>query len=165
MELQEGEVYEGRISLTGGEGPLHRWLVIAPFGKTHIHSIDDPLDTHCWPASALINGLKEHRARRVDYQPNHPMLRLQRAKEAWDVRDTALGLSGERLHKMLALMKQALVEDRDVALYAAGEIITLLQRTPLSSEHSKAVERHIGRVLHRYGKSFAALVQQNQLPA
>lgn len=147
MNLQEGQIYEGRVSLTGGEGPLHRWLVVAPFGKTHVHSIDDPLDTHCWPAFAISEGLAERRVSLVGDDPEHPMIRLQRAKEAWDIRDAALGLPRDKLEKMFALMKQALMEDAEVALYAAGEIIELMQRTPLPGAQAKAIERYIARVL------------------
>jgi hypothetical protein len=153
MKLQEGQVYEGRISLTGGEGPLRRWLVVAPFGKTHIHSVDDPLETHCWPVTAISEGLAAGRVSLIGYDPDHPMIRLQRAKEACGIRDAALGLPRDMLEKMVALLKQALVEDREVALYAAGEIIELIQRTPVPDAQAKSIERYIGKVLnHRTAK-------------
>ena len=153
MELQEGQVYEGRISPTGGEGPLRLWLVVAPFGNTQLHSIDDPLDTHCWPGTAVGEGMAHARVSLVGYEPDHPMIRLQRAKEACGIRDTAPRLPGDMLEKMVALMKQALVEDREVALYAAGEIIGLIQRTPVPDAQANSIEQHIGRPLdQRTGK-------------
>lgn len=165
MKLQEGQIYEGRISLSGAQGPVRHWLVVAPFGRIHIHSIDSPLDTHCWPASALLEGLATERARLVGYASHHPMIRLQRAKEAWGIRDTALGLPRHRLEKMLALLRRSLAEDREMALYAAGEIIEYLQRTPLLEAHAKAIERYLGRMLKQTGDVFEALTQWVDQPA
>lgn len=157
MNLQEGQVFEGRLSLTGAEGPMRRWLIVAPFGKTHIHSIDNPLETHCWPARAISEGLAAERVKLVDFCPDHPMIRLQRAKEAYGIRDTALGLPRDRLEKMLKLVKQLVDKDREVALYAAGEIIELLQRTALPKAEVKAVERYVGRLLKQFRDVLEAL--------
>jgi hypothetical protein len=151
VKLQEGQVYEGHVSLSGGEGPLRRWLVVAPFGKTHIHSIDNPLSTHCWPAWAISEGMAAERARLVDFCPDHPMIRLQRAKEVWGIRDTALGLPRQALEQMVALMRQAMTDDKDMAVYAAGEIIELLKRTPLPRAQTKSIERHLDKVLGHTG--------------
>jgi len=156
MNLQEGQIYEGRISMTGADGPLHRWMVVAPYGRTHIHSVDDPLDTHCWPAIAVTEGLSAGRVKLVDYNPDHPAIRLQRTKEAWDIPDTALGLPRDKLEKMVALMKDALVTDREMGLYAAGEIIELMARTPLPDAQAKSIERHIEKVLNGAGEVASA---------
>jgi len=34
MDLEEGQIYEGSVSLMGEEGPLRNWLVIAPLADT-----------------------------------------------------------------------------------------------------------------------------------
>ena len=44
MEFSEGQIYTGNISMSGGNhGPTRSWIVVSPFNKTHIHSIDEPL--------------------------------------------------------------------------------------------------------------------------
>lgn len=150
MDLQEGQVYEGSVSLMGEEGPLRHWLVIAPFGRLHIHSIDDPLELHCWPAATLELGLAGGRVRQVDSQPDHPVIRLQRLKEEMEIRDSDLGLSNENLHRMLQLLHRLFDEHSELAPYAAGEVFALMRRSPIPSSHVKSIERHIISMLKDY---------------
>jgi hypothetical protein len=151
MNLQEGQIYEGHVSLMGEEGPTRKWLVVAPFGKTHIHSIDDPLELHCWPATSLVRGLENSRVELIGHNPDHPVIRLQQRKEALGIRDSDLGLNNGNLHKMLVLLQQLLDEDSDMAAYAAGEVFALMRRTPLPEGHAKSIQRHIHQVLKKDG--------------
>ena len=66
IKLEEGQIYEGTISLSGNDGLKRRWIVVSPFGKTHIHSIDDPTDLHCWPASLVQEGVHNGRMKLVE---------------------------------------------------------------------------------------------------
>lgn len=151
MNLKEGQIYEGNVSLMGEEGPRHKWLVVAPFGKTHIHSIDDPLELHCWPAMTLLRGLETNRVELVGHNPNHPVIQLQQRKEAMAIKDSDLGLSNSNLHKMLTLLQQLFDESSELALYAAGEVFALMRRTPIPDAHAKSIERHIHHLLKKYG--------------
>lgn len=150
MDLEEGQIYEGRVSLMGEEGPLRHWLVIAPFGKLHIHSVDDPLELHCWPAATLQLGDAAQRVRLVDKDTDHPVIRLQRRKEAMEIRDSDLGLSNDNLHKMLRLLHQLFDERSELAPYAAGEVFALMRRSPIPPPHIKSIERHIINMLRDY---------------
>lgn len=149
MELQEGQIYKGGISLMGDEGPYRSWLVVAPFGNLHIHSIDDPLDLHCWPAIAAEKGLANNRLKLVGAQPDHPVISLQRLKERHDIRDIDLGLSNENLDKMLRLLEQLLDDSSALAAYAAGEVMAMLRRSAFSVEHIASVEQQITSRLGR----------------
>jgi hypothetical protein len=153
MDLEEGQIYEGSVSLMGEEGPLRNWLVIAPFGKLHIHSIDDPLELHCWPAATLEMGVDAGRVRLVGMDNEHPVIRLQRMKEAMEIRDSDLGLSNENLHKMLQLLHRLFDEHSELAPYAAGEVFALMRRSPIPPPHVKSIERHIVNMLKAYTAS------------
>lgn len=150
MDLEEGQIYEGSVSLMGEEGPLRNWLVIAPFGKLHIHSIDDPLELHCWPAATLEMGVEAGRVRLVGQDSGHPVIRLQRMKEEMEIRDSDLGLSNENLHKMLRLLHRLFDEHSELAPYAAGEVFALMRRSPIPPPHVKSIERHIFNMLKDY---------------
>lgn len=152
MNLREGQIYVGHVSLMGEEGPTRKWLVIAPFGKTHIHSIDDPLDLHCWPAITILRGLENDRVKLVGNNPDHPVIQLQQRKEAMAIKDSDLGLSNSNLHKMLILLQQLLDEGSQLAAYAAGEVFALLRRTPIPQAHAKSIERHIHHLLKKEGQ-------------
>jgi hypothetical protein len=155
MDFEEGQIYEGRVSLMGEEGPLRNWLVVAPFGKLHIHSIDDPLDLHCWPAATLKMGSESERVRLVGNDAGHPVIRLQRLKEEMGIQDSDLGLSNENLHKMLRLLHRLLDEQSELGPYAAGEVLALMRRSPIPLPHAKSIERHILNKLKSSYTSFA----------
>ncbi len=128
MAYTEGQIYEGIASLSGGTDRFHRWIVVAPFGKTHIHSIDDPADLHCWPIAVLHTGLKTGTIRLVGEEPDHPMVQLQRAKEQFGVADSHLGLHGARLERMFELLRLAVANRAEYRHWAAGEIRALIDR-------------------------------------
>lgn len=143
MNLEEGQIYEGSVSLMGDEGPLRTWLVIAPFGKLHIHSIDDPMDLHCWPAATLHMGEVAARVRLIGKDPDHPVIRLQRYKEALDIRDSDLGLADDNLDKMLKLVDHLFDEESEIAPYAAGEVLELTRRASLPQQHVESIEKRM----------------------
>ncbi len=147
MELEEGEIYEGAISLSGGEGPPHRWIVVAPFGKKHIHSIDDPAELHCWPLSVAQRGLEEGRLRYVGQEPGHPVLHLQRLKEAADIPDVHLGLHGEAVEKMLSLLEQAAEQGETHAPYAAAEIKAFIVRSSFPDQEMERLRERVDQLL------------------
>lgn len=128
MKLVEGQIYEGPVSAFGGDGPMQRWMVVAPSGKTHCHSISDPLDLHCMPLAIAEQAAAEGRLTLTETDGNHPVIRLQRRKEALGIQDAHLGLRGKNLERMLVLLEQAVSRDEDYASYAAGEVISLLCR-------------------------------------
>ncbi|MGA7799859.1 MAG: hypothetical protein WCC36_03530 [Gammaproteobacteria bacterium] len=152
MKLVEGQIYEGPVSAFGGEAPLQRWMVVAPFGKMHCHSISDPLDLHCMPLAIAEQLTAEGRLSLADTDSGHPVLRLQRRKEALGIHDAHLGLRGENLERMLALLERAVADDEDYTPYAAGEVLSLLCR--LHSDEQVAsirtrVERYMSQWRHQ----------------
>jgi hypothetical protein len=155
MSLLEGQIYEGEVSLMGDAGPLRRWLVVAPFGKIHIHSIDDPLDLHCWPAATMELGLASGRVRLVGHDAGHPVIRLQRLKEHYGIEDADLSLLNGNLAKMLALLRQLCEQDRELAVYAAGEVYALLPRTPLPDEQAESIKSEVAGLLDTIGSGLA----------
>ena len=150
MELGEGQIYQGKVALSGADGPMRRWIVVAPFGKIHAHSIDNPINLHCLPASVIQLGCRQGRLQLVGYEPDHPILRLQRAKESLDIRDSHLGLHSESMDKMLALLEAAVTADEDYALYAAGEILALLKNVAYSAEEVVAIQAKVNTVLQSW---------------
>jgi hypothetical protein len=148
MRFEEGQVYEGDVSISGATGPRHRWLVVAPFGRVHFHSIDDPLDLHCLTLDAAAQGVAAGALQLVDSERDHPILLLQREKERRGIHDVHLGLSGENLDAMYALLQEAVSEGASFAAYAAGEIKALL-KPELSDPHQvttirRWIARHFG---------------------
>jgi hypothetical protein len=129
VEILEGDVYEGCISALGGTGPLTRWIIVSPHGKRHAHSITDPLELHCMPFGILLQAIDRGELAFVESQPDHPAIRLQRVKEEGRLQDTHLGLRGEVLEGMIALLEKALEEEADYAPYLAGEILALIDRS------------------------------------
>ena len=124
MQLEEGQIYEGGISISGGDGPFRRWLVVSPFGKTHIHTIDDPLELHCWPVTLVESGIESGRLRYVGKSPDHPAIEVQRIKEKLGIRDAHLGISEHCLERLLAALCAAVESGADYAPYLAGEILS-----------------------------------------
>ena len=107
----------------------------------------------------LALGLAADRVRLIDFCPDHPMIRLQRTKETLGIRDTALGLPRHNLEKMFTLMKQMRLVDCEVSLYAAGEIIELIQRTPLPKAQTKAIKRYICKFLTQASGTMGVLTR------
>ena len=134
MTIKEGQIYEGTISISGGGDVPRRWIVVSPFGKTHIHSIDNPLELHCWPAPLIEEGLKKGLVSLVGEEPEHPMVELQRDKEALAIHDTHLGLDNNSANRMLDLLQTAAENGKETAPYVAGEILSSLERSNFSEE-------------------------------
>ena len=147
VNLQEGQIYEGSISLTGHEGQTRRWIVVAPFGKTHIHAIDNPTDLRCWPAALVEAGVRSGKLNLVETNPQHPVLALQRDKEAHNLQDLHLGFHGDALEKMLALLQEAATADKAYTPYAAGEILEFLKRTALRPERRKRFKDKVQKII------------------
>lgn len=147
MELEEGQIYEGTLSISGGDGPFRRWLVVSPFGKTHIHCIDDPLDLHCWPASLIEPGIESGRLRYVGKEPEHPGVRVQRLKEALGVRDVHLSIDDRQLERLLDALRSAVTAEADYASYLAGEILSAAARSALLLERHAAISAAVHAIL------------------
>lgn len=139
MQLEEGQIYEGGISLSGDDGPFRRWLVVAPFGKTHIHSVDDPLDLRCWPVTLIEWGIESGRLNYAGKIPDHPALEVQRIKERLGVRDAHLSLSERSLERMLDALREAVEEGADCAPYLAGEILSAALHSALMAGRSEQI--------------------------
>ena len=131
MQLEEGQIYEGGISLSGGDGPFRRWLVVAPFGKTHIHSVDEPLELHCWPVTLVEWGIESGRLSYGGKQSHHPALEVQRIKERLGVRDVHLSISEQSLGRLLEALHDALEAHAECAPYLAGEILSAATHSAL----------------------------------
>lgn len=150
-KIAEGQLYEAEVSLSGGEGPRRRWIVVAPHGKSHLHSVDDPLELHCWPLLPVLRGLESGRARLVGFEPDHPVVRLQRAKEALAVGDTHCGLKGEGMAKMLELLDRALAEGEPYYPFAAGEVLGLMAELLYTPLEVAAIRARVSDGLERWG--------------
>lgn len=147
MELEEGQIYEGSLSISGGDGPFRRWLVVAPFGKMHIHCIDDPLDLHCWPASLVPPALAAGRLRYIGCDTDHPGVRAQRLKEALGVRDVHLSINGRQLERLLDALRTAVADGEELATYLAGEILSATARSALLMEREATVAATVHAIL------------------
>lgn len=145
--LSEGQIYEGGISISGESGPYRRWIVIAPFGRLHAHSIDDPFDLHCLPLYPLTKGLENGRLRYVENELDHPMVQLQRVKEAFQVRDTHMGIAGCNVEKMMAILEDAVAQNQAYAPYAAAEILTLLSDSLCTPEEEQTIRERVYSLL------------------
>ncbi|MEJ2345403.1 MAG: hypothetical protein P8090_08320 [Gammaproteobacteria bacterium] len=157
MPFEEGQIYQGNVSLSGSEGPERRWIVVTPEGKLHAHSIDDPLEMHCLTVDAMKRGLANGRLHLAGTDPQHPVLQLQREKQQRHIRDSHLGLSGRQLDSMLDLLDEASETNAPYALFAAGEILALAnavlcgpdkldqvrQRVRDNLDHLQADRRHL----------------------
>jgi len=129
MQLEEGQIYEGGISISGGDGAFRRWLVVSPFGKTHIHSVDDPLELHCWPVTLVESGIESGRLRYVGERLDHPAIAVQRVKEKLGVRDSHLSISQHALERLLDALRAATDAGEEHALYLAGEILSAVSHS------------------------------------
>jgi len=143
MQLQEGQMLEGAISLSGEEGPWHRWIVVAPFGKTHIHSIDHPEELHCWPIHVARQGIDSGRLKLTGDAPDHPVLQLQREKEARGIDDTHIAPTEAAVESLVALLEEAVGAGAPFIPYLVGEIRTHLIRSGLSQAQTDALTRRV----------------------
>jgi len=143
--FREGEIYEGTFSITGSDGPPRRWIVVAPWGKHHIHSME-PERFRCWPLNPLVEAIAAGRARGVGFDPDHPMVRLQREKERRGLHDTHLQMDSIGLEAMLLLLEEARAAGADFAPYAIAEIRSQLTLSPLGDEQRNAVARRLDAI-------------------
>jgi hypothetical protein len=144
MEFIEGQIYTGTITFSGGDdGPIRNWIVVSPFNKTHIHSIDDPLDLHCWPLFSAEKGLEGGYLKLVKTDPQHPVVQLQRTKEKLSISDVHMGLQGESLDKMLELLEQAVTTCESYAAYAAGEILAFMDRAYHNKQEAEIIRQRV----------------------
>ncbi len=151
MNIREGQIYEGTVSIAGTpDETLRRWIVVAPFGKTHIHSLSEAGALHCWPISVIINGLEQGNVRLVDEAPDHPILQLQRAKESHGIVDTHLGLNEKRLEQMLALLQRAANENASYTRHTAAEILSLLDPSALGNDKVQQAHDKVQRLLRSW---------------
>jgi len=148
MEFKEGQVYKGNITISGGgHGPTRNWIIISPFNKSHLMSIDDPLDLHCRPIDAAIKGIAGEYLKLVYTDIHHPVVRLQRDKEKPGISDIHLGLYGECLKKMMELLRLAVGEGKPYAPFVAGDILAFIKRAPHSKEDVTAISRRVNEHL------------------
>lgn len=80
------------------------------------------------PLAIAEQATTEGRLTLIETDDNHPVIRLQRRKEALGIQDAHLGLRGDNLERMLVLLQQAVSAGEDYAPYAAGEVTSLLCR-------------------------------------
>lgn len=147
MKLEEAQILAGEVASFGGPGPMQRWIIVAPFGKAYALSIDDPSEPHIMPLCVARDALVEGRLKIVGRDEHHPALRLQRAKEQMNVRDTHMGLYGDNLAKMLQLLRDAVATGKDYAAYAAGEIQAMLQGARYRFRDLDAVQEELQAIL------------------
>lgn len=147
MKLKEAQILVGEVASFGGPGPMQRWIIVAPFGKAYALSIDDPSEPHIMPLCVARDALVEGRLQIVGRDENHPALRLQRAKELLNVRDTHMGLYGNNLAQMLQLLRDALAGGKDYAAYAAGEIQAMLRGARYRFRNLDAVQEELDAIL------------------
>lgn len=128
MSLMEGQIFEGEVGSFGHEAPRQRWIVVSSFGKLGLHAISDPLEHHFMSLtvakSAVDHGTLVYAATEMD----HPVIKLQRAKEARQIRDTHMSVSKTAFDQMMTLLEDVIVDRRDYAPYLAGEILAMLER-------------------------------------
>lgn len=148
MKFSEGQIFKGNITLSGGDdGPTRSWIVISPFNKTHIHSIDDPLDLHCWSLFAAQKGIEGGYLELIGTDIDHPVMQLQRDKEKFGINDVHMGLHGETLNKMLQLLEHAVTNGLSYAPYAAGEILAFINSAIHSKKQTEAIKKLVNQHL------------------
>lgn len=128
MSLTEGQIFEGEIGSFGHEAPRQQWIVVSSFGKLGLHAISDPLDHHFMSPTvarmAIAGGKLIYSATNLD----HPVVKLQREKEARQIRDTHMSVSKTAFGQVMALLEDAVADRRDYAPYLAGEFLAMLER-------------------------------------
>lgn len=146
-QLTEGQIYEGRVSVSGADGPYARWIIVAPFGRVQAYSIDRLYELRCLPIFPLQQGLRNGLLKYVETEPEHPLVQLQQIKELNQVRDTHLGLAGDSLEKMFAILEEAVANGRAYTPYAATEILALLNETLYTEKERQAVYARVYKLL------------------
>lgn len=146
LTLEEGQIYEGPVSLSGGPGPHRRWIIVAPFGRLYGQSIDDPVELHWLPLNAVREGIDDGRLRYLGHEPEHPAVRLQRVKEMLDIRYAHVGLHGQELERMFALLESAIAAHADYAVYALGELRALLD-VAFDEQEEHLIAERVDRLL------------------
>jgi hypothetical protein len=142
MDFKEGQIYRGDITLSGeGEGKTRDWIIISPFNKIHMHSINNPLKLHCWPLFAAQKGLDAGRLELIETDLQHPVVHLQREKEKLGIPDIHMGLYGEPLEQMINLLGEATRKNKPFAPYMAGEILAFIDRALHSKKEVKSIKK------------------------
>lgn len=95
------------------------------------------------PLGILTQAVREGRLRLTDTRADHPVLRLQHAKEQAGLVDTHLGLHGQQLDRMLDLLDQATAQGEDYRLYLAGEILALFAASRYSTAEVAAIRARV----------------------
>ncbi len=149
QEILEGQIFEGPVSALGGEGPQMRWIVVSPHGRAHAHCLSDPLDLHCMPLGIMRQAIAEGRLSLVETRLDHPVLRLQRAKEELGLEDTHMGLHGHLLRQMLKLLETAAAQGADYAPYLAGEILALFAASRYTDAEAEIVRSRVWSTIGR----------------
>jgi len=121
--------------------------VVSPFNKTHIYSIDDPLDLHCWPLFSAQKGIEGGYLKLLSTDIEHPAVLLQRAKERFGVSDVHLGLKGKALSKMFELLEHAVTTSQPYAAHAIGEILSSIESTYHTREEIKDIKWRVNKYL------------------
>jgi hypothetical protein len=148
MNFREGQIFKGNITLSGrDDGPTRSWIVVSPFNKLHIHSIDDPLDLHCWPLFSAQKGIDNGSLKLIKTDADHPVIQLQRAKENFDIRDPHMGLHGDALNKMIELLEHSVASDYPYAAYLAGEILAFIKSANHSAMHAAEIKKLVDQNL------------------
>lgn len=146
MHLVEGQIYAGEIGSFGGEDIYQHWIVIAPFGKTYLQSADEPMNVHFMPIHIAHMAIDSNQFRLIATNPHHPIICLQRAKEARNIRDTHMGCCGDNLNQMLALLNRAVADGADFAPYVAGEILAMLKSARYRFRDTTALEKQVQEI-------------------
>lgn len=146
MHLVEGQIYAGEIGSFGGEDSYQHWIVVAPFGKTYLQTTDEPMNVHFMPIHIARIAIDSEQFHLVAANSAHPIVRLQRAKEAHNIRDTHMGCCGDNLNQMLSLLNRAVAEDADFAPYAAGEILAMLKSARYRFRDTTILEQQVRNI-------------------
>lgn len=164
LPFEEGMIFEGEVGAFGFPGDLTRWITVAPFDKSELHSISDPYDLHCMPVVIASRAISEGRLTHVATDPYHPIVRLQRVKEFLDVRDTHLGAAGGNIEKMLELLGDAVRFGENYAPYAAGEILAMLKKTPSGFSDTQGVAQRVRALMKDFNNEILTVVRSAPAP-
>jgi len=77
-------------------------------------------------------------------------VRLQRAKEAFGIRNTLLRVRGEALAKMLGLLGVAVTMGEDYAPFTAGEILALIKSAAHSNARVESIKAQVYQQLQEW---------------
>lgn len=159
LPFEEGMIFEGEIGAFGLPSELTRWITVAPFDKSELHSISDPYELHCMPVVIASRAISDGQLTYVATDPCHPVVRLQRVKEFLDVRDTHLGAAGGNIEKMLDLLDEAVRLGENYAPYAAGEILAMLKKTPAGFSDTHGVAQRVSGLMKDFNNEVLTIVR------